>query len=99
MTEHAHEPGTSVGTLPARAETYERVAFTFCKLGTVGLIAWLLTPPVFVLVVAAAVVALYGRALALGVRSSRCFLRRPLYIIGFWVAVGVADGVWLLALR
>jgi uncharacterized membrane protein len=59
----------------SRAEKYERVAFTACKMGTVGLLAWLLTPPVFVLLVALAAVALYGRALALGLTRSRCVLR------------------------
>jgi len=33
-------------------EKYERLAFTFCRMGTVGLIAWLASPAVFVLVVA-----------------------------------------------
>ena len=38
-------------------EKYERLAFTFCRMGTVGLIAWLVTPAVFVLVVAVVAVA------------------------------------------
>ncbi len=79
-----------------RAEKYERVAFTFCKMGTTGLICWLLTPPIFVLIVAAAAIGLYGRAVALGLTRSRCFLRRPLLIMGFWAAVVAADGVLIL---
>ncbi len=78
------------------AEKYERLAFTCCKLGTTGLLAWLLTPPIFVLVVAGLAVVLYGRALPLGLARSRCVLRKPLLIIGFWAAVGVADAVWFL---
>ncbi|MDQ3927521.1 MAG: hypothetical protein M3328_00080, partial [Chloroflexota bacterium] len=66
------------------AEKYERLAFTFCKMGTVGLIAWLLTPPVFVLMVAGVAIGLYGKALTLGLVRSRCFLRKPLLIMGFW---------------
>ena len=31
-----------------RPEKYERLAFTFCRMGTVGLIAWLVAPAVFV---------------------------------------------------
>ncbi|HEX2221161.1 MAG TPA: hypothetical protein VHK06_01415 [Candidatus Limnocylindria bacterium] len=83
----------------SRAQKYERLAFTFCKMGTVGLMAWILTPPIFVLVVALAAIYLYGRAVALGIRRSRCVLRRPLLIMGFWAAVAAADATWLLVLR
>jgi hypothetical protein len=81
------------------AEKYERLAFTFCKMGTVGLLAWLLTPPIFVLIVAAVAVALYGRALTLGLTRSKCFLRKPALIIAFWAVVGVADAGWLIWTR
>jgi hypothetical protein len=80
------------------AEKYERLAFTFCKMGTVGLMAWALTPPVFVLMVALVAVGLYGRALTLGLVRSRCFLRKPLLIIGFWTVVAAADAAWLFLL-
>lgn len=79
-----------------RAQKYDRLAFTFCKMGTVGLIAWLLTPPVFVLLVALVAIALYGKALALGITRSQCILRRPLLIMGFWSAVVAADAAWLV---
>jgi hypothetical protein len=79
-----------------RAQKYDRLAFTFCKMGTVGLIAWLLTPPVFVLLVALVAIALYGRALALGITRSQCVLRRPLLIMSFWAAVAAADALWLV---
>ncbi len=81
-----------------RPEKYEKLAFTFCKMGTVGLLAWALTPPVFVLVVAVVAIALYARAVTLGVSWSRCFLRRPTLIIGFWAAVALADGAWIFVL-
>ena len=81
------------------AEKYEKLAFTFCKIGTTGLITWVLTPPIFVLLVAMIAVALYGKAVTLGLLRSRCILRRPLLIIGFWAVVGIADAVWLFALR
>jgi hypothetical protein len=84
--------------LTPQAQRWDRVAFTFCKMGTTGLIAWVLTPPVFILVVSVAVVALYGRAFALGVRRSRCFLRRPALIAGTWAAIGALDAVWLFGL-
>jgi hypothetical protein len=77
-------------------QKWERLAFTFCKMGTVGLLAWLMTPPIFVLVVGGIAVALYGRAFTLGITRSRCILRRPLLIMGFWAAVSAADLAWLL---
>jgi len=79
-----------------RAEKYEKLAFTFCKLGTAGLLCWLLTPPIFVLLVALAAIGLYGKALTLGLTRSRCMLRRPLLIMGFWAAVVAADLTWLI---
>jgi hypothetical protein len=81
------------------AEKYEKLAFTFCKMGTTGLIAWVLTPPIFVLLVAVIAVALYGKAVTLGLLRSKCILRKPMLIIGFWAVVGIADAVWLFALR
>jgi hypothetical protein len=78
------------------AEKYERLAFTFCKMGTVGLMAWVLTPPIFVLAVAVVAVGLYGRALMLGLTRSKCFLRKPALIIAFWAVVAVADAGWLV---
>ncbi len=89
----AQEHGPALG----RPEKYERLAFTFCKLGTTGLIAWALTPPIFVLAVAAVAIVLYGYAITLGVTRSRCILRRPLLIIGFWAAVATADLFWLVS--
>ena len=79
-----------------RAQKYDRLAFTFCKMGTVGLMAWLLTPPVFVLLVAVAAIYLYGRAVALGITRSQCILRRPVLIMGFWAAVAAGTGTWLV---
>ena len=83
----------------SRAQKFDRLAFTLCKMGTVGLIAWAVTPPIFVLVVALAAIGLYGRALALGITRSQCILRRPLLIMGFWAAVAAADATWLVFLR
>lgn len=82
----------------SRPEKYERMAFTFCRMGTVGLIAWLVSPAVFVLGVAIVAIVLYARSITLGVSWSKCFLRRPTLIIGFWAAVAVADAYWLFVL-
>ena len=82
----------------SRPEKYERLAFTFCRMGTVGLIAWAVTPAVFVLVVAVVAIALYAKSISLGVSWSKCFLRRPTLIIGAWAAIAAADAYWLLIL-
>ncbi len=74
------------------------MAFTFCRMGTVGLIAWVLGPPLFVLIVAIAAVVLYARAITLGVGWTKCFLRRPTYIVGFWAVVAILDAYWLFVL-
>jgi hypothetical protein len=81
-----------------RAQKYDRLAFTFCKMGTVGLLAWLLTPPIFVLIVAVVAIYLYGRAVALGITRSQCILRRPLLIMGFWTAVATSIVMWRFVL-
>jgi hypothetical protein len=91
-------PGTYVRPPLTRPEKYERMAFTFCRMGTVGLIAWVVTPPILVLVVALAAIALYAKSITLGVSWSKCFLRRPTLIIGVWAAIAAADLYWLLVL-
>ena len=78
-----------------RAQKYERLAFTFCKMGTVGLLAWALTPPIFVLLVAVGAIYLYGRALALGITRSQCVLRKPLLIMSFWTVVAAGIVGWM----
>jgi hypothetical protein len=82
----------------SQPEKYERLAFTFCRMGTVGLIAWAVTPAVFVLVVALVAIALYAKSITLGVSWSKCFLRRPTLIIGVWAGIAALDAVWLFVL-
>jgi hypothetical protein len=91
-------PATYARPPLTRPEKYERMAFTFCRMGTVGLIAWLMTPPIFVLIVALVAIALYARSITLGVSWSKCFLRRPSLIIGVWAAIAIADAYWLVVL-
>ena len=91
-------PATYVRPPLSPPEKYERLAFTFCRMGTVGLIAWLVTPAVFVLIVAVVAIALYAKSITLGVSWSKCFLRRPTLIIGFWALVAAADLYWLVVL-
>ena len=91
-------PATYVRPPLTPPEKYERIAFTFCRMGTVGLIAWLLSPPVFVLVVALVAIVLYAKSIMLGVSWSKCFLRRPTLIIGVWAAIAAIDLYWLVVL-
>ena len=71
----AEAPGVPAGAGPVgpwsyprrvltRPEKYERLAFTFCRMGTIGLIAWVVGPAVFVLVVALVAVALVAPGLS-----------------------------------
>jgi hypothetical protein len=82
----------------SRPEKYERMAFTFCRMGTIGLIAWVVTPPIFVLAVAIVAIVLYAKSITLGVSWSKCFLRRPTLIISVWAAIAAADLYWLVVL-
>jgi hypothetical protein len=91
-------PATYVRPPLTRPEKYERMAFTFCRMGTVGLLAWVATPPIFVLIVAVIAIVLYAKSITLGVSWSKCFLRRPTLIIGVWAAIAAADLYWLVVL-
>jgi hypothetical protein len=91
-------PATYVRPPLTPPEKYERIAFTFCRMGTVGLIAWLVSPPVFVLVVALVAIVLYAKSITLGVSWTKCFLRRPTLIIAVWAAIAAVDLYWLVVL-
>jgi hypothetical protein len=91
-------PATYVRPPLSRPEKYERMAFTFCRMGTTGLIAWAVTPPIFVLAVAIVAIVLYAKSITLGVSWSKCFLRRPTLIIAVWAAIAAADLYWLIVL-
>lgn len=67
-------------------------------MGTVGLVAWAVSPAIFVLFVALVAIVLYARSITLGVSWSKCLLRRPSLIIGFWAVVAAADAYWLVVL-
>jgi hypothetical protein len=100
---------TPVGQTPAppisyvrpsltRPEKYEKLAFTFCRLGTTGLIAWALGPPLFVLIVAVVAIVLYVKSISLGVSWTKCLLRKPSLVVAFWGVIGAADAYWLFIL-
>lgn len=75
-------------------ERFEQLGFTFCRIGTIALIA--LAPTYALLVAAALSIYFYARAVRAGVRRSDCLLRHPLLIIAFWLAVGIADVIYLV---
>ena len=52
----------------------------------------------FVLVVAIVAIGLYLRSISLGVSWSKCFLRRPTLIVGFWAVVAAVDAYWIFVL-
>jgi len=91
-------PHTYVRPPLSPPEKYERMAFTFCRMGTVGLLAWAVSPAIFVLIVAVIAIALYAKSITLGVDWTKCFLRRPTLIIGVWTAIAILDVVWLFVL-
>ena len=79
------EPTLNAGKTPA--EKLEGIAFTFCKVATVCLIAGR-----FALPVAAGLAAIfYIAAFVKGKSDTRCILRFPLLIAGLWACVAVAS--------
>ena len=83
------------------AEKLDSLAFQFCKIATVALIAGKYT-----LIVAAGLSSvLFVWAYAKGKRESKCFLRFPLLIAGIWALVVAWSAVvlwrpdWVDALR
>jgi hypothetical protein len=61
----------------------ERIAFQFCKIATVALIAGPYTLPV----ASGLAAVLFGAAFVQGCRTSKCFLRYPLLLTVLWAAV------------
>jgi hypothetical protein len=78
-------------------QKYERIAFTFCRAGTIVLFAQLLLGERWVLpFVALTTALLYGVAYVYGKRDTKCILRLPWVIILFWGLIGAA-AIWLIA--
>lgn len=75
----------------SRGEIVEGVAFQFCKVATVAFILGRWTLPV----ASGLAACLYLWAYLSGKKDTRCVLRFPLLIAGFWGAVSVA-AFWLM---
>ncbi|AIE87750.1 hypothetical protein [Fimbriimonas ginsengisoli] len=74
-----------------KGEVYEGIAFQFCKIATVSLIAQRFTLPV-----AAGCCALfYVLAMVHGKRDTRCVLRYPPLLVLLWGAVASVS-LWLI---
>jgi hypothetical protein len=67
----------------SKGRIYEGVAFSFCKAATVALVFQKFALPAAALLCAA----FYVLAAIYGQRESRCVLRVPLFIAGFWLVV------------
>jgi hypothetical protein len=78
----------------AQGKRCEQVGFTFCRIGTMALIA--LAPHYALLGAAVITIYFYLRAMQAGVTRSDCLLRHPLLIIAFWFLVALADLAWLV---
>jgi len=70
----------TVPVVKTRGEVYEGIAFQFCKIATVSLIAGRYVLPV----AAGFCSAFYIAAYLKGKKDTRCYLRYPLLISGFW---------------
>ena len=80
-------PNASIKT---PAEKLEGIAFTFCKAATICAIAGRFAIPV----AAGLSAAFYIAAFLKGKQDTRCILRIPLLVAGFWVFVA---GLWIFA--
>ena len=76
-----------------RGAHFEKLGFTWCKIGSIALIA--IFPKAALLLAASLAIYYYARAYMLGVDRSCCVLRHPLVIIGFWALAIVGDLVWI----
>lgn len=78
---------------PTNGEKLEKIAFQFCKIATVALLCGRFTLPV----AATLASGLYLAAHFQGKHDTRCILRYPLLIAGFWGVVAVA--AWIVTLN
>ncbi|MDR3687890.1 MAG: hypothetical protein P4L46_00830 [Fimbriimonas sp.] len=72
-----------------RGDIYEGIAFQFCKVATVAVIAGRFTLPI----AAGLCAAFYVAAIVHGKTETRCWARKPWLIASFWTVV---CGAWLV---
>ncbi|RYG37114.1 hypothetical protein EON81_07680 [bacterium] len=78
----------------SRGEIFEGIAFQFCKVATVALIAGRWTLPVASILCAVFFVSAYFN----GKRDTRCILRHPLLAAAIFAGVGAGSIWWNLRL-
>ena len=79
-------------TEPTSGEKLEKIAFQFCKIATVAFLCGRFTLPV----AATLASGLYLAAHIQGKHDTKCILRYPLLIAGFWGVVAV--GAWIVTI-
>ena len=62
----------------------------FCVLTTVALIAWLVGPPVCVMLMSALGIWAYARAMRAGLQETKCFLKRPVLAMSYLAVAFIA---------
>ena len=62
----------------------------FCAMTTVALIAWIVSPPVCLMIIS-------GFGLCGGLRESRCVLKRPVLVLGYLGLTFVAGALGFVA--
>ena len=83
--EAKHRPARTVG------DKYEGLAFTFCKVASVALIAERFTLPLAAFLSATFYVLAYVK----DKKDTRCWARVPLLIAGFWIFVGLVALIFI----
>jgi hypothetical protein len=79
-----------------RGEVWEGVAFSWCKAATILLLITALQLGKFALPVISGVTAiLFVATYFAGQKTSRCILKKPLWIAAFWGAISVLS-LWIL---
>ncbi|MDQ2985413.1 MAG: hypothetical protein M3R13_01670 [Armatimonadota bacterium] len=73
----------------ARGSRFEGIAFSFCKAATVALVFQNFALPAAALLCAV----FFVLAVYFGKKETKCVLRYPLFIAGFWVVVAA---VWFV---
>jgi hypothetical protein len=65
----------------------------YCVLTTIALLAWLVSPPVVVVLLAGAGFVMYARAIRGGLTRTRCVLRHPTLVLVYLALAFLAGGV------
>lgn len=69
----------------------------FCAMTTVALIAWIVSPPVCLMIMSGFGLWAYTRAIRGGLGESRCVLKRPVLVLGYLSLTFVAGALGFVA--